>query len=141
MNYWIMKSEPDVFSIDKLKMLKKSCWDGVRNYQVRNMFRDEMKIGDLAYFYHSSCDEIGIAGLMSIASNAYPDPTFKLEKNPWLAVDVKYLSKYSKILTRHDLQSSIKLKELKILQKGCRLSVTKISKLEFDVIKDLIAKS
>jgi predicted RNA-binding protein with PUA-like domain len=134
-----MKSEPDVFSIDQLEKLKKAPWDGVRNYQVRNMFRDEMKIGDLAYFYHSSCDHIGIAGIMEIISKSYPDPTFKDKKvqNPWLAIDVKFVAKLPKIISRQDLQSTYALKKLKILEKGCRLSVTKITNLEFEAIKKL----
>ena len=137
MNYWIMKSEPDVFSIDQLEKLKTATWDGVRNYQVRNMFRDDMKIGDMAYFYHSSCELIGIAGLMKITSKAYPDPTFKEEKNPWLALDVEFIAKFPKIISRKDLQATYKLKNLRILEKGCRLSVTKISSQEFEIIKNL----
>lgn len=134
-----MKSEPDVFSIDTLEKLKNATWDGVRNYQVRNMFRDEIQIGDMAYFYHSSCDHIGIAGLMTITSKAYPDPTFKEEKNPWLAVDVKFMAKFPKLISRQDLQATYKLKKLKILEKGCRLSVTKITSQEFETIKSLNA--
>jgi predicted RNA-binding protein with PUA-like domain len=103
MAYWLMKSEPDCFSIDDLakRPKKTSGWDGVRNYQVRNMFRDQMKIGDRAFFYHSSCAVPGIVGLMRIVSNAYPDPTqfdpkadhydpkSTREDPRWLQVDVK----------------------------------------------------
>lgn len=137
MKFWIMKSEPDVFSIDQLEKLKIATWDGVRNYQVRNMFRDEMKIGDQAYFYHSSCEHIGIAGIMNIVSIASPDKTFKEEKNPWLAIDVEFVAKFPKIISRVELQATYKLKKLKILEKGCRLSVTQISKLEFQTIRSL----
>lgn len=132
-----MKSEPEVFSIDQLEKMKKATWDGVRNYQVRNMFRDEMKVKDIALFYHSSCQEIGIAGLMEITSPAYPDATFKQEKNPWLVVDVKFLARFPKIISRQDLQVTHKLKKLKILEKGSRLSVTKITKEEFEAIQSL----
>ncbi|HEY9547840.1 MAG TPA: EVE domain-containing protein, partial [Solimonas sp.] len=104
MAYWLMKSEPDCFSIDDLASRPKQTekWDGVRNYQVRNMFRDQMKEGDQAFFYHSSCKVPGIYGLMTIASNAYPDPTqfdpksdhydpkSKQEEPRWLLVDVHF---------------------------------------------------
>jgi predicted RNA-binding protein with PUA-like domain len=75
MSYWLMKSEPDVFGIDDLKRVRREPWDGVRNYQVRNMMRDDMRKGDLAFFYHSNCDEPGVVGIMTIAGPAYPDPT------------------------------------------------------------------
>ena len=75
MAYWLMKSEPDCFSIDDLAKKKTAPWDGVRNYQVRNMFRDQFKPGDQAFFYHSSCEVPGVVGVMEVASTAYPDPT------------------------------------------------------------------
>ncbi|OGT65341.1 MAG: EVE domain-containing protein, partial [Gammaproteobacteria bacterium RIFCSPLOWO2_02_47_7] len=104
MNYWLMKSEPDVFSIDDLKNRPKQTepWDGVRNYQARNMLRDDMKKDDLALFYHSSCEVPGIVGIMEIVKEGYPDPTAfipkhkyydpksKPEKPTWYLVDVKF---------------------------------------------------
>ena len=75
MAYWLMKSEPDVYGIDDLKRDKVEPWDGIRNYQVRNMFRDQMKVGDLAFFYHSNCKPPAVVGIMTIASEAYPDHT------------------------------------------------------------------
>ena len=77
MKYWLMKSEPSVFSIDDLAKSPRrtTCWDGVRNYQARNMLRDEMKRGDLAFFYHSNCDETGVAGIAEVVPQGYPDPT------------------------------------------------------------------
>ena len=104
MNYWLMKSEPDVFGIDHLmKMPKKTeHWDGVRNYQARNMMRDEMKKGDLVFFYHSNCDEPGIVGIMTVAREGYPDhtafdpgqkyhdPKSDPENPRWMMVDLRY---------------------------------------------------
>ena len=75
MNYWLMKSEPDAFSIDDLKRKKREPWDGVRNYQARNFMRDGMRVGDQVFFYHSNCAEPGIVGIARIATDAYPDPT------------------------------------------------------------------
>ena len=88
MAYWLMKSEPDVYSIDDLKRDKKEPWDGIRNYQVRNMFRDQMQIGDLAFFYHSNCKPPAIVGVMSIVSEAYPDPTQFDPKSRYLMLKV-----------------------------------------------------
>src|SRR5690606_38003106 len=112
MNYWLMKSEPDVFSIDDLKKRPKQTepWDGVRNYQARNMLRDEMKKGDLAFFYHSSCETPGIVGIMEIAKEGYPDPTafkpnhryYDPKSNPdkptWYLVDVKFKRKLKRTI-------------------------------------------
>lgn len=139
MNYWIMKSEPEVFSIGDLEKKGRATWDGVRNYQVRNMMRDEMEKGDMAYFYHSSCEQIGIAGIMSIISKAKPDITFKDKgkNNPWLAVDVEFIARFPHLITRADMQATPTLKNLKILQKGCRLSITQVTKKEFEIIQSL----
>ena len=113
MNYWLMKSEPSVFSIDHLKSMpdRKDHWDGVRNYQARNMLRDQMKVGDRAFFYHSSCEIPGIAGLMEIVREAYPDHTafdagskyFDAKSDPdnprWFMVDVKYLRHTQRVIS------------------------------------------
>lgn len=141
MKYWIMKSEPDVFSINHLEKVKIATWDGVRNYQVRNMMRDLMKVGDLAYFYHSSCEHVGIAGLMKIISSAKEDNTFKLKKeknNPWLAVEVEFISKMPNIISLKDLKATYSLQNLKILRKGNRLSITEITENEFNEIERLV---
>lgn len=154
MAYWLMKSEPDCFSIDDLakKPQQTSPWDGVRNYQVRNMFRDQMKAGDLAFFYHSSCDEPGIYGVMEIVSNAYPDPTqfdlkadhydptSKQEEPRWLLVDVKFQRKLKRPVLLGELRiHEKKLLGLKILEKGSRLSVVPVSKANWDAILKLEA--
>ena len=152
MAYWLMKSEPDCFSIDDLakKPKQTSPWDGVRNYQVRNMFRDQMQAGDFAFFYHSSCDEPGIYGVMEIVSNAYPDPTqfdpkadhydpaSKHEEPRWLVVDVKFQRKLKHPILLSELRANEKkLLGLKILEKGSRLSVVPVSKANWDTILKL----
>jgi predicted RNA-binding protein with PUA-like domain len=152
MAYWLMKSEPDCFSIDDLSKKPKQTapWDGVRNYQVRNMFRDQMKNGDLAFFYHSSCDEPGIYGVMEIVSNAYPDPTqfdpkadhydaaSKREEPRWLLVDVKFKRKLQCPVLLSELRAQEKkLAGLRILEKGSRLSVVPVSKPHWDAILKL----
>ena len=154
MAYWLMKSEPDCFSIDDLAKRPKQIapWDGVRNYQVRNMFRDQMKAGDLAFFYHSSCDEPGIYGVMEIVSNAYPDPTqfdpkadhydagSKPEEPRWLLVDVKFQKKLKRPILLAELRShEKKFTGLRILEKGSRLSVTPISAAHWGAILKLEA--
>ncbi|MEW6166888.1 MAG: EVE domain-containing protein [Pseudomonadota bacterium] len=141
MGYWLMKSEPDCFSIDDLARRPQQTegWDGVRNYQVRNMFRDQMKPGDQAFFYHSSCAVPGIVGIMRIASAAYPDPTQfdpkadhydpkSTPENPrWLQVDVRFERKLKKPVTLAMLRAHEKqLKGLLVLQPGTRLSVTPV---------------
>lgn len=152
MQYWLMKSEPDCFSIDDLEKRPRqtAMWDGVRNYQVRNMFRDQMKPGDLAFFYHSSCEVPGVVGVMEVVSNAYPDPTqfdpkadhydpkSKHEEPRWLVVDVKFKRKLKKPVTLITLRSQEKnLKGLRVLEPGSRLSVTPVRKEHWDHILKL----
>ncbi|MGQ0501397.1 MAG: EVE domain-containing protein [Panacagrimonas sp.] len=142
MAYWLMKSEPDCFSIDDLaaRPHQTEAWDGVRNYQVRNMMRDGMKPGDQAFFYHSSCPQPGIVGTMEIVCNAYPDPTqfdpkhehFDPGAKPaaprWLLVEVKFLSKFDQPVLLETLRErEAKFKGLRILERGTRLSVTPVS--------------
>lgn len=148
MNYWLMKSEPDEFSIDDLKQCPKKTepWDGVRNYQARNMMRDDMQKGDLAFFYHSNCDEPGIAGIMEIVSEAYPDPTaFDPEDkhfdaksdadNPrWFLVDVRFKRKFKRTITLAELREHKALENMKLLQRGNRLSVMPVSRDEWEYI-------
>ncbi len=144
-----MKNEPEDYSIDDLKRDKTEPWDGIRNYQVRNMIRDDMSIGDLAFFYHSNCDVPGIYGLMTINSKAYPDSTAfdkkakyydsksKIDKPTWLMVDVKYKRKMRKIITLKELKSHKKLQDMKVVQKGNRLSITEVNKKDWDYILGL----
>jgi predicted RNA-binding protein with PUA-like domain len=149
MNYWLMKSEPDVFGIDDLKKVKKEPWDGVRNYQARNFMRDEMKKGDLVLFYHSNCTPPGVAGVMEISKESHPDHTSWDKKskyfdpkstadNPrWFMVEVKYKEKFKEVISLSQLKETKGLEEMKILQKGNRLSITPVTKKEFDKILKL----
>lgn len=149
MAYWLMKSEPDVYGIDDLKRDKQEPWDGIRNYQVRNMFRDQMQINDIAFFYHSNCKIPAITGLMTIASGAYPDITqFDPESkyydsksdpaNPrWLLVDVKYKRKLKREISLKELKAHEQLQDFRLNQKGNRLSVIPVGKKEWDLILDL----
>lgn len=149
MQYWLMKSEPGEYSIDDLKRDKVEPWDGVRNYQARNMMRDEMKKGDLAFMYHSNCDEIGIVGIMTVAREAYADYTaFDREdkhydpksdpENPrWFMVDVRYKRKLKRTITLSELRQQRKLDGLQLLRRGNRLSVMPVSKKHWDCILSL----
>ncbi len=148
-----MKNEPDDYSIVDLQRDKIEMWDGVRNYQVRNMMRDEMMVGDSALFYHSNAGkETGVVGVMEICKEAYPDPTQFDPKsahpdpksdpdNPrWLCVDVKFQSKFSRLVSLQELKTVEKLKNMRLLQRGNRLSVMQIQKQEFETIITLSNK-
>jgi predicted RNA-binding protein with PUA-like domain len=151
MNYWLMKSEPDVFGIEDLvkRPDKTEPWDGVRNYQARNMMRDEMKNGDLAFFYHSNCKEPGIAGIMKIVREGYPDHTafdtkqkyFDPKSDPqnprWYMVDVRHVRTLKRIITLNELKTHDELSELQLLRRGNRLSVMPVSKTHWDFILSL----
>ena len=154
MNHWLLKSEPSTFGIDDLAKLPRrtSAWDGVRNYQARNMLRDSFKKGDLALFYHSSCEVPGVAGVVRIVSEAKPDPTqfdpkseyfdkgSKKEEPRWLLIDVAWEADFSKFVTLDDLRSEPRLADLLILRRGNRLSITPVSKRDFDLICKMGAK-
>ena len=149
MQYWLMKSEPETYSIDDLKVFKTDHWDGIRNYQVRNFFRDQMKVGDKAFFYHSNCKEPGIVGLMEIASEAYTDHTafdkdekyFDAKSDPdnprWLMLDVKYIRHTKRNITLSELREHKEIEDMRLLQKGNRLSVIPMTKSEWDYILGL----
>jgi predicted RNA-binding protein with PUA-like domain len=153
MQYWLLKSEPETFSIDDLAAAtgKSTCWDGVRNYQVRNFMRDTMRAGDQAFFYHSSCAIPGITGVVTITKAGYPDhtqfdarhdhydPDSKPDAPRWLMVDVKLQRKFKRIVTLDELRQygGKQLKELLILKRGNRLSVTPVSKQEWQFILGL----
>ncbi len=141
-----MKSEPDEYSIDDLKRDKQAPWFGVRNYQARNFMRDGMQIGDEVLFYHSSCPEPGIAGLARVASKPYLDPTQFEKKSPyfdpkatkenprWMLVDVKFVKKFKRIVSLPELRQQNALTGMIILRPGNRLSVTPVTKQEFETI-------
>lgn len=147
--FWLMKSEPDEFSIQDLKEVTSEPWTGVRNYQARNFMRDEMKPGDEFLFYHSSTRPPGIAGIGKVASEAYPDPTqfdkkssyfdskASVENPRWFLVDVEFKKIFKNYLSLDFLKEQADLSELKILQKGNRLSITPVTKDHFDLISEL----
>ncbi|RMN43176.1 Predicted RNA-binding protein, contains PUA-like domain [Pseudomonas syringae] len=138
MAYWLMKSEPDEFSISDLQRLGKARWDGVRNYQARNFLRT-MAEGDEFFFYHSSCPEPGIAGIGKIVKTAYPDPTAldpdshyhdakaTTEKNPWSALDIGFVDIFKNVLGLGYLKHQSRLEQLPLVQKGSRLSVMPVT--------------
>lgn len=152
MHYWLFKSEPSCFSIDDLSKRPKQTehWDGVRNYQVRNMLRNEIKKGDQAFFYHSSCTPPGIAGIMEVVKEGYPDftawdlqsehfdPKSTPENPRWYMVNVKLLKKFPRFIALDEIKKHSQLKEMLILQKGNRLSITPVTKEEWEVILKLV---
>jgi predicted RNA-binding protein with PUA-like domain len=154
MNYWLLKSEPSVFSIDDLEKCGRrgSGWDGVRNYQARNMLRDRMRKGDLAFLYHSSCEEPGITGIMEIASAGRPDPTAFDPRdhhydpdsdhgNPrWYLVDVRLKRRLRRLISLEELRNHRPLSGMQLLKRGNRLSVMPVSKREWDYILKLERK-
>ncbi len=139
MSYWLMKCEPNVYSIDDLANDGITGWEGVRNYQVRNMMRDQMAIGDRAFFYHSNADPSGIAGTMTIARAGYPDPfqfdplhkyfdpKSRLESPIWMTVDVQFESKLPRFISLTELRSMPELATLEVLKKGSRLSILPVT--------------
>jgi predicted RNA-binding protein with PUA-like domain len=151
MKYWLLKSEPDCFSIYDLAEAKRQTtfWDGVRNYQARNFMRDEMKLGDQAFFYHSSCDEPAIMALCEIVREAYPDhtafdpendhydPKSKQADPTWMMVDIRLTRPFAKPLTLEQLKAIPALKEMELLRRGSRLSVQPVTKPQFEAILKL----
>jgi len=153
-NYWLIKSEPEEFSIDDLEQRPKQTehWDGVRNYQARNFMRDDMKIGDQVFFYHSNCEPPGIVGIAEVVKEGYPDHTafdpgdkhYDPKSDPdnprWMMVDVKFVSKFRGTLSLADLKQQKPLKDMRLLQKGNRLSVMPVEKKDWDYIIQLSKK-
>lgn len=139
MAYWLMKSEPDAYSIDDMRKDGRDMWDGIRNYQARNTMRDDMKIGDEIFFYHSNCKEPGIVGITRVASEPYPDPTqfdkkskyfdgrSKKENPTWILVDVEFVRKLSRTITLAELKADAALSDMVLTRKGNRLSVMPVS--------------
>lgn len=151
MNYWLMKSEPDAFGINDLKQrpAQTEPWDGVRNYQARNMMRDEMEAGDLAFFYHSNCAVPGIAGTMKIVRAGYPDtsafdprgkyhdPKSTPDNPRWFRVDVRYVRKFKRLISLAELKSHPELRGLALLRRGNRLSIMPLSAAQWKFILSL----
>ncbi len=144
--YWLMKSEPNAYSIDDLERDGYTYWDGVRNYQARNFMRDEMKIGDRVIFYHSNTEPPAAVGIAEVVKESYPDfsafdpkdkhfdPKSKEEKPTWYMVDIKFVKKFKKIVPLQEMKQNPKLQDMKLVQRGNRLSVMPITKEEFDEI-------
>ena len=149
MAYWLMKSEPHAFSIDDLKAKRRTSWDGVRNYQARNMMRDDMKKGDLAFFYHSSCKEPGVVGIMSVVKEGYPDDIefgrkgkrVKVNPDPanptWFMVDVGYKRRLKRNISLTELKTHKVLADMPLLRRGNRLSIMPITKNHWEFILGL----
>jgi len=149
MAYWLMKSEPDAFSIDDLERVGTEPWDGIRNYQVRNMIRDEMKPGDRAFFYHSNTKVPGIVGIMDIVSEARPDPTafdpdekyYDPKSDPdkprWLLVDVKYVRHTKRVIPLPELKADPALEEMPLVRRGNRLSIMPVTEEQWNHILSL----
>ena len=145
-----MKSEPGEYSIADLARDGRTSWTGIRNYQVRNLFRDEIQIGDIAFFYHSNTKEIGIVGEMRVVSKAYPDPTqfdphsdhydpkSTLVQPRWLAIDVEFMSQYEKVLPLNTLKKSSTFKDSALIRKGNRLSVVPATWAHYQFVKTVV---
>ncbi|GBF51133.1 EVE domain protein [Leptospira ryugenii] len=149
MKFWLFKTEPDVFSIDDLEREKVSFWEGVRNYQARNYLRDEVKLGDLILFYHSSTQPTGIVGIAEVVGEGEPDPHQFNAKSPyydekadpnkprWFGVRIKLKHRFKEILTLETLRNEAKLKDMLLLKRGMRLSIQPVSDREFQRINEL----
>jgi len=144
--YWLMKSEPDAYSIDDLERDGVEPWDGIRNYQARNMMRDDMQIGDRAFFYHSSCKVPAVVGIMKIASEAYPDPTQFDRKSKyydpksskddprWLLVDVEFERKLERPVPLTEIKKGKGLDGFLLTKRGNRLSIFPVDKKHWDIV-------
>lgn len=147
-NYWLMKTEPTTYSIDDLAKEKNqtTCWEGVRNYQARNLLRDEIKKGDRVLFYHSACKEPAVVGTAIVSKSGYPDhfafdsksKYYDKKSDPedptWYMVDIKLEKRFDQPVTLKQLRERAGLKEMMLLQKGSRLSVQPVRKNEFETI-------
>ena len=141
--FWLMKSEPDVYGIDDLQRQQRGQWEGVRNFQARNHLR-RMRVGELAFFYHSSTTPPGIAGLLRISREAYPDPTQFDPKSPyhdpkskpenprWSMVDVEFVEKFRELISLEQLKADRALSGMLVIRRGMRLSVQPVERAEFE---------
>lgn len=143
MRYWLIKSEPDVFGIADLERVGVESWDGVRNYQARNFMRDEMRVGDLALFYHSNASPSGVAGVARVASEAHPDrkaldpgseyfdPKSSAENPRWWMVDFEFVARLPRFVSLDELRGDGQLAGMMVLSKGSRLSITPVEAAHF----------
>jgi predicted RNA-binding protein with PUA-like domain len=149
MNHWLMKSEPETFSIDHLKHKRREPWDGVRNYQARNFMRDGMRPGDKVFFYHSNCAVPGIVGIAEVVTDAYPDPSqfdpnshyfdpaSSRDKPRWVLVDVKFVKKLKRTISLEELKADPALADMPLVRKGNRLSVMPVEAAHWKYILGL----
>lgn len=149
MRHWLMKSEPDVFSIENLAKAKTSWWDGVRNYQARNFMMNDMKPGDLVLFYHSNAEPPGIAGIAKVVSSAQPDvsqfdrkseyfdPKATREKPRWFCVKVGFVHHFKHFISLEELRSTVALKDMLVLKKGQRLSIQPVELKDYSFIEKM----
>ncbi|MDJ0974207.1 MAG: EVE domain-containing protein [Planctomycetota bacterium] len=147
--YWLFKSEPDVYSIDDLKRDGSTYWEGVRNYQARNLLRDDIKKGDEVLFYHSRIKPMGVAGIAKVTRGGYADPSqfdkkhkyFDPKANEdnvrWYVVDLSFVSKFDEVVTLEDLKAEAKLADMMVVQRGARLSIQPVTAAEFKVVKKM----
>lgn len=150
MNYWLIKSEGSCYSIDDLKRDKKTAWTGIRNYQARNSMRDQMKVGDLVLFYHSSSDPTGVYGIAKVVSSPHPDatqfdpqdehydPKSSLEKPTWICVDMAFVKKFKNPVSLESIKKDPELGDMAVCQRGSRLSVQPVEKRHFDYFANLV---
>jgi len=147
--YWLMKCEPEAYTIEDLERDGTATWEGVRNFQARNSMRDDMKVGDGVLFYASNAEPSGVTGLAEISREAYPDP-FAFQKghkyfdpksdpeNPtWMMVDIRFVAKFAEIIPLATLKATPGLDKMVVTQKGSRLSVQPVTKEEFEIVKRL----
>ena len=147
--YWLMKSEPEAYSIDDLKKDKRTFWHGVRNYQARNFMRDTMQLGDMVLFYHSNASPSGVAGIATIVKTGHPDVTAldkksdyydpkSTKENPiWYLVDIGFVSKFENFVSLEEIKRTPGLENMMVIKKGARLSVQPVTKKEFEIISKL----
>ncbi len=147
--YWLIKSEPDAFSIDDLEKKGSTSWDGVRNYQARNFMRDDMKLGDLALFYHSSTKPPGIVGVARVSRESYPDhtqfdkkskyydPKAKRDDPTWYMVDFEFVERFERVFTLDDLKATEELEGMLVTRRGQRLSIQPVEPEHFRAARKL----
>jgi predicted RNA-binding protein with PUA-like domain len=150
--YWLFKSEPDVYSIDDLKRDRKTYWEGVRNYQARNLLRDDVQVGDEVLYYHSNARPMGVAGIAKVVKAGYPDPEqfdpdskyHDAKSDPgdprWYVVDIQFVRKFPEVVPLADLKAEAKLADMMVTQRGSRLSVQPVTKAEFDHVLKLASR-
>ncbi len=146
MRHWLMKSEPDVYSISDLERDRRTSWEGVRNYQARNWMRDDMKEGDLVLYYHSNAEPSGVAGVASVVRAAYPDPHAldsaspyydpAAEKDParWVSVDLGFVERFPTVIPLAALKAEPALAGMEVTKRGSRLSVHPVEPAHFDTV-------